>query len=221
MKKPTKGEAQRVQDGWAEASVLMKIIRLGRIKFLVYSLACHMVGVAYGASQQGLSIDWPLFGLLQLTIWTTHVMTHFWNEYADVEVDRMNQNATSWTGGSKVLAKGWLPNWVAAACGTVTFVIAFASGVVTVYRFVSLTPGLLPEEVLAAEGIAEFVSLLTPARVLAVMVSEQFPWHFVLLGWSVLFVAISYSLPPLHFSANGLGEVAVSYGTLAESSFVL
>ena len=40
---------------------------------------------------------------------------------------------------------------------------------------------------------------------------QAFPWEFVLLGLSVLVVALAYSLPPFHLAANSLGELAVSY----------
>lgn len=197
-------------DGWAAAPAWQKVLRLARPKFLVYSLACHMVGVAYGAAEQEMAVDWPLFWMLQATVWLTHVMTHYWNEHADVEVDKMNRNASSWTGGSKVLASGWLPTWVAAVCGCVTFALSFAAGVMTVWRFLLLRPELLPERFSADSGLMSLFSL-TPDDFVTLVTSDHFPLQFVIVGFSVLFVALAYSLPPLHLSANSLGELAVSY----------
>ena len=59
------------------------------------------LGVIYATSQTGHGVNWLVFTLLQLTVWLTHMATHYWNEYGDYEVDILNKNAGAWTGGSK------------------------------------------------------------------------------------------------------------------------
>ena len=51
----------------SRAAQLGDLIRLGRPKFLFYSLACHAVGVLV-ALQQGARVDVPSLLALQLTI---------------------------------------------------------------------------------------------------------------------------------------------------------
>jgi 1,4-dihydroxy-2-naphthoate octaprenyltransferase len=41
-----------------------------------------------------------------LFVWNTHLMTHYCNEYYDLEPDKANVNPSPWTGGSRVLVKG-------------------------------------------------------------------------------------------------------------------
>ena len=112
----------------------------------------------------------------------------------------------------RVLARGWLPTMVAAVCGIVCLGVSFCAGVFTVWRYLARVPGLIPEDILQSDSWSSFASLCTPSLVVELMLSEAFPRSFVALGFSVLAVAIAYSLPPLHLSANALGELAVSYG---------
>lgn len=119
-------------------------------------------------------------------------MTHFVNEYGDYEVDKLNANAGTWTGGSKVLREGLLSRDVALKAGSVTFVLGFSLGVACVCRF-SYT--FLGEKSLY--NLLENPSLL--------------PWGFILLGLSAFAVAIAYSVEPFKLSSQALGELCVSY----------
>lgn len=147
------------------------------------------------AAQQGRKIDVLVAVLMQFTVWFTHLGTHYWNEYGDYEVDKFNQNAGAWTGGSKVLRADLLPRSTARNMGVIFFILAFLAGFSTVWRYLVLagTPPTLRS---------------WPA---VINVISHIPWDFVLFCFSVAFVAVAYSLPPFRLSANALGELCVSY----------
>jgi 1,4-dihydroxy-2-naphthoate octaprenyltransferase len=181
-------------------SQLGLLVKLGRPKFLFYSLACHLVGV-FVAQTQGRPIDWANVALLQLTIWFTHLMTHYVNDYGDYEADMLNNNAGSWTGGSKVLRTGLIERHTALLMGLGLMVLAIMAGAACVIRYTLLHAGVVLPSIWSLDSVAELI--------LAVL--HSVPWGFVLFGLSTFFVAWAYSLPPLRLSANALGEVCVSY----------
>ncbi|EGD72828.1 hypothetical protein PTSG_04557 [Salpingoeca rosetta] len=178
----------------------MDYVVMGRPKFLMYSLACHAVGVLV-ALQQGCEVDLVSCALLQLTVWCTHLMTHYINEYGDYEADKLNTNAGSWTGGSKILHSRGLSRNVALVIGIVLQVLAFLSGAACVLRFVNIRHGVPLDIPQSTDDALELVT----------STFAHLPHAFVLFGVSVFFVAFAYSLPPLRLSAVGLGEVCVSY----------
>jgi 1,4-dihydroxy-2-naphthoate octaprenyltransferase len=83
----------------------MAFIRLGRPKFLLYSTVLFGLGTA-AAVHAGERIDLALWARGQLFVWCVHLMTHYCNEYFDLEADRANPSPTAWTGGSRVLVQG-------------------------------------------------------------------------------------------------------------------
>ena len=84
-----------------------ELVRLGRLKFIPYSLVLHLFGVAY-VVLEGLPIKWSIVILAQVVVWTLHLLANYSNEYFDQEVDRLNDTPTAWTGGSRVLTEGRL-----------------------------------------------------------------------------------------------------------------
>ncbi|GAA4868734.1 prenyltransferase [Saccharopolyspora cebuensis] len=91
----------------ATTAPLRAFIRLGRPKFLFQS----MLVVALGGTIAVHSGHQAQLGGYLLTLafaWCTHLMTHYCNEYFDLEADRANAVPTSWTGGSRVLVDGAL-----------------------------------------------------------------------------------------------------------------
>ena len=192
---PTQQQQQQQQPAG-----FLDYVVLGRPKFLLYSLACHAVGVLV-AQQKGCEIDWLSAALLQLTIWSTHLMTHYINEYGDYDADRLNTNAGSWTGGSKVLHKKGVSRTVPLVIGIVLQVVAFCCGAASVLRFVHVRHGV---PVLPPQSMDD-------VQALVVQTFAHLPLAFVLFGLSVFFVAFAYSVPPLRLSAVGLGELCVSY----------
>ncbi|WP_369200436.1 prenyltransferase [Streptomyces sp. PU-14G] len=82
-------------------------VKLARVKFLFQSMMVTGFGVTLAVHATGaFSLPWYLLTLA--FAWSTHLMTHFCNEYFDLEADRANPRPTAWTGGSRVLVDGLL-----------------------------------------------------------------------------------------------------------------
>eukprot|EP00475_Leptophrys_vorax_P036040 TRINITY_DN601_c0_g2_i3.p1 TRINITY_DN601_c0_g2~~TRINITY_DN601_c0_g2_i3.p1 ORF type:complete len:368 (-),score=92.73 TRINITY_DN601_c0_g2_i3:55-1065(-) len=62
-----------------------------------------------------------ILGLLIVT--TTHVMTHFFNEYFDLLADESNTNPSPWTGGSRMLVQKKIEPGYSLFLGTVLFTL--------------------------------------------------------------------------------------------------
>jgi 1,4-dihydroxy-2-naphthoate octaprenyltransferase len=179
------------------AEMALLIFKLGRPKFLVYSFTLHLLGVLLARQQSATTqIDWQMFAWFQFTITVTHMMTHYINDYADYAVDKLNRNAGAWTGGSKVLKDGLLSRNTALLVGVAFAAASLLGGYCTVHRYLTHRRGV-------------DVSFASWHDVETIVVN--IPWDFVALGVSVLIVAVAYSVPPLHLSANALGELCVSY----------
>ncbi|MEU5837524.1 prenyltransferase [Streptomyces diacarni] len=98
-------------------------LRLARVKFLFQSMMVTGFGVTLAVHATGaFSLAWYLLTLA--FAWSTHLMTHFCNEYFDLEADRANPRPTAWTGGSRVLVDGLLTP--ATSIGA-AFVLLFTS----------------------------------------------------------------------------------------------
>lgn len=107
---------------------LSLLVELGRPKFLVYSALFLSIGAASAvAAGHPLRIA-PLAQAL-LRLWTTHLMTHYANEFFDLEADRANTRGSAWTGGSGVLSSGRLPANAAIGSASV-LLMAAAQGAV-------------------------------------------------------------------------------------------
>ncbi|MGW4826352.1 prenyltransferase [Amycolatopsis japonica] len=107
----------------ADVGVVRAMLRLGRVKFLLQSTC--VVGAGAGAAvgfAGGFDVDAYL--LVLLFAWLTHLMTHYCNEYFDLEADRANAAPTAWTGGSRVLVSGLLPPQVSLSAA---FVLLFCA----------------------------------------------------------------------------------------------
>ncbi|MBX2842505.1 MAG: prenyltransferase [Flammeovirgaceae bacterium] len=82
------------------------LLRLGRLKFLIYSSMSYTFGttICLSLGYTQLSLFNYIVGLV--AVWCIHLMTHYCNEYYDLEADRANLSFTKWTGGSRVLVEG-------------------------------------------------------------------------------------------------------------------
>ncbi|MEV6977079.1 prenyltransferase [Kitasatospora sp. NPDC093806] len=98
-------------------------VRLGRPKFLVQSMMVVGLGVSMSV-HDGHAFRPGWFVLTMLFAWCTHLMTHYCNEYFDLDADRANASPTSWTGGSRVLVSGLLRPVVSLSTA---FVLLFVS----------------------------------------------------------------------------------------------
>ncbi|ATB39081.1 prenyltransferase UbiA [Cystobacter fuscus] len=81
------------------------LLALGRVKFLLYSPILYTVGAIIPTVSGG-AIDASRFIHGVIFTWITHLMTHYSNEYFDLEPDRANTSPSPWTGGSRILVKG-------------------------------------------------------------------------------------------------------------------
>lgn len=84
---------------------LTAFIRLSRLYFLGGGLLLYALG-ALIARYQGYPIDWNLYLVGQLFVTSLQLMTHYLNEYWDVETDRLNKSRTPFSGGSGIVADG-------------------------------------------------------------------------------------------------------------------
>jgi 1,4-dihydroxy-2-naphthoate octaprenyltransferase len=102
--------------------MLRAFIRLGRPQYLLKSALLYSLGASVALyHHHTIDLGWYLFG--QLFVSCIHLMTHYCNEYFDLEADRANRGAAGVTGGSRVLVDGLLPPIVSLNAG---FVLMFA-----------------------------------------------------------------------------------------------
>src|SRR5262249_35033922 len=91
----------------------------------------------------GFSPGW--YAVTVLFAWCAHLMTHYCNEYFDLEADRANDTPTSWTGGSRVLVDGLLDPVVSLSA---SFVLLFG-GVVLIAVMPATTARVVAVAILA------------------------------------------------------------------------
>ncbi|MGH3657512.1 MAG: prenyltransferase [Micromonosporaceae bacterium] len=110
-------------DVTAGTSRLIGFIRLARLRFLLYNVLPVGLGAAIAVwTGHPLSITW--YVVAQLFAWCTHLMTHYSNEYFDLEADRANTYFTPWTGGSRALVDGLVSPKVALSTSFVLWAVA-------------------------------------------------------------------------------------------------
>jgi 1,4-dihydroxy-2-naphthoate polyprenyltransferase len=91
-------------------SQMVLFVRLGRPLFLGGGFLLYGLGAAIAAlnSPDGV-IDGRLYLLGQAAVTAFQLMTHYANDYFDFEADKANLTPTRWSGGSRVLVGGGLP----------------------------------------------------------------------------------------------------------------
>jgi 1,4-dihydroxy-2-naphthoate octaprenyltransferase len=105
---------------------IVAFIKLGRPLFLGGGFLLFALGAAI-AAWQGAVIDVRRYVLGQLAVTAFQLMTHYANDYFDLEADRANTTPTKWSGGSRVLVGGELPPRVALIAARVLLVIGAAA----------------------------------------------------------------------------------------------
>jgi len=90
-----------------EVARLRAFVKLGRPQFLIGGLLLFGLGSAL-ARAHGTGIDWQRYIWGQATITAAQWMTHYSNDYFDLDADRANSTPTRWSGGSRVLVSGAL-----------------------------------------------------------------------------------------------------------------
>jgi 1,4-dihydroxy-2-naphthoate octaprenyltransferase len=102
---------------------VLHFLRLARPLFLVGGFVFYALGVAI-ALYEGIALHWSTVVLGQVAVTAIQLMTHFSNDYFDLEADRRNETPTRWSGGSRVLAEGLLPPRAALGAAIVCAAIA-------------------------------------------------------------------------------------------------
>lgn len=91
---------------------LVAFVKLGRPKFLLGGLLLYGLGAALAVLARA-PIDWRRYVWGQAIISSAQLMTHYANDFFDLEADRANTTPTRWSGGSRVLPSGLLAPRVA------------------------------------------------------------------------------------------------------------
>ncbi|MGE5184149.1 MAG: prenyltransferase [Acidobacteriota bacterium] len=155
---------------------VVAFIRLGRPLFLGGGFVLYALGAAIAAAA-GHAIDVRRYLLGQAAVTALQLMTHYGNEYFDLDADRANATPTRWSGGSRVLVAGELPARVALIAALVLAAIGAALAVVIGDARAQITLAAIvvlaweysaPPLRLCARGLGE----LTTAVVVCVLV----PW---------------------------------------------
>lgn len=130
-------------------------MRLGRPLFLGGGFLLYALGAAIAAlaSPAGV-IDGRLYLLGQAAVTSFQLMTHYANDYFDLEADRANLTPTRWSGGSRVLVSGGVPPGAALAAALVLLAL-----------------GLVVTGVLGASGVG-------PLVVPALVVTAALAWAY-------------------------------------------
>jgi 1,4-dihydroxy-2-naphthoate octaprenyltransferase len=108
------------------AARLIAFVKLGRPQFLVGGFVLYGLGAAL-AAVGGAVLDWRRYAWGQLVITVTQLMTHYANDYFDLEADKANATPTRWSGGSRVLPDGGLPPVAALAAALALGACALAA----------------------------------------------------------------------------------------------
>lgn len=170
---------------------LRGFLRLARFRFLLYNVLPVALGVSTAAwTGHPIHIGWYLFA--QVFAWTVHVMTHYCNEYFDLEADRANTHHTPWTGGSRALVDGLVRPEVALATGFVLWTAclgmvvampdwptrATAALAVTLAWFYTAPPLRLNYRALGEVTVAAILNGLWPAVAVMLQIGRV-PWILI------------------------------------------
>ncbi len=80
--------------------------------FLVGGFLAYGLGGAVAWREAG-ALDWWVYLVGQAAVTAIHCMTHYINEYWDMETDALAETVTAFSGGSRVLVEGRIPRRVA------------------------------------------------------------------------------------------------------------
>lgn len=141
-------------------SSALAFIKLGRPHFLVGGFLLHGLGVTIALySGAALNISALFWG--QLAITATQLMTHYANDYFDLEADRANLTPTMWSGGSRVLVRSAVPQRLALFTALLLAVIAAAA---TLVLSLVVRPGWSTFLLLAVAQLAAWSYSAPPLR---------------------------------------------------------
>jgi len=101
---------------------LFAFIRLSRPIFLGGGIILYALG-ALIARFEGYTLELGIYLVGQLFVTSLQLMTHYLNEYWDVEVDHLSTSRTMFSGGSGVLAEGGLSRKTAYMAAMVSLAV--------------------------------------------------------------------------------------------------
>ncbi len=109
-------------------SRLVLLITLGRPLHLIGGLLFLSLGAAIAAAA-GHALNPPLALAGLLVVWAMQLMTHYSNEYYDLEADRANDTPSNWSGGSRVLVDGRIAPKLALRIALAFAMVAVLAGI--------------------------------------------------------------------------------------------
>ncbi|MEX2288111.1 MAG: prenyltransferase, partial [Planctomycetaceae bacterium] len=116
---------------------LVAFWRLSRPIFLLGGIILYSLGAGIAHAQNS-TIRSTSYVLGQVVVTSLQLMTHYLNEYWDVEADRLNESRTMFSGGSGILAAGLLRPETARTAATVCMVASVtATGLLAVLEDVN------------------------------------------------------------------------------------
>ena len=141
-------------------STTVALIKLGRLHFLTGGVLLYGLGAAIalyvGAPFNPSALLWG-----QLAVTATQLMTHYSNEYFDIEADRVNQTPTNWSGGSRVLINEEIQARTALQIALFFAAVAFTA---TLVLSVAIVPGWLTFAMLSFAQLAAWFYSAPPLR---------------------------------------------------------
>lgn len=115
---------------------VLAFVRLGRPQFLGGGFLFYGLGAAV-AAHQGAAVHTQPYVCGQLAVTAFQLMTHYANDYFDLDADRANATPTRWSGGSRVLLAGVVPR----SAALIAALVLAALGLGITIALGRLTPG--------------------------------------------------------------------------------
>ena len=112
---------------------LNAFLKLGRPHFLIGGLLLFALG-SWLAKAEGIAIDWHRYAWGQAVITAAQWMTHYSNDYFDLNADRANSTPTRWSGGSRVLVSGVIAPSAALGASIVLGAVALVAACILAAR---------------------------------------------------------------------------------------
>ncbi|MBK8020853.1 MAG: prenyltransferase [Chloroflexi bacterium] len=142
------------------AATALALIRLGRLHFLAGGVLLHLLGVAMALyAGAPLNVAALLWG--QIAITATQLMTHYANDYFDLDADRANRTPTNWSGGSRVLVERAVPPHLALRVALGAASVALVANLVL---SLVVQPGLTTFALLGLAQLAAWFYSAPPLR---------------------------------------------------------
>jgi 1,4-dihydroxy-2-naphthoate polyprenyltransferase len=128
----------------------LAFVRLARPIFLLGGVVLYTLGVLV-ARFEGYTLNFNIYLLGQLFVTSLQLMTHFLNEYWDVESDRLNTERTPFSGGSGVLTEGLIRRETAFGAALVCLAAGSAAALMLTFQY-QVSPAALTVMVLIFLG---------------------------------------------------------------------